>query len=89
MRDSLEAFEKTLESINSNWNLQNNLVDLIENLNKNLESERETTTKLQEQIQSLMKQDNFGITSKYVALKVILFPTHMRVLKSFGSWPNI
>ncbi|EFA10049.1 trichohyalin [Tribolium castaneum] len=69
MRDSLEAFEKTLESINSNWNLQNNLVDLIENLNKNLESERETTTKLQEQIQSLMKQDNFGITSKYVALK--------------------
>ncbi|XP_044263077.1 myosin-1-like [Tribolium madens] len=69
MRDSLEAFEKTLEGVNSNWSLQNNLIDLIENLNKNLESERETTTKLQEQIQNLMKQDNFGITSKYVALK--------------------
>ncbi|KAJ3642632.1 hypothetical protein Zmor_025395 [Zophobas morio] len=69
MRESLELFERTLEESTSCQNLQNNLMDLVENLYKDLECERLSTTNLQKQIQYFVDQDVFGITSKFAELK--------------------
>jgi hypothetical protein len=49
--------------------VQDRLLDLIESLYKDLEAERNTVMVLQNQIQSLIKQETFGITSKFVTLK--------------------
>ncbi|KAH0819838.1 hypothetical protein GEV33_002954 [Tenebrio molitor] len=69
MRDSLELFQKSLEEYADTKYVQDRLLDLIESLYKDLEAERNTVMVLQNQIQSLIKQETFGITSKFVTLK--------------------
>ncbi|RZC36780.1 structural maintenance of chromosomes protein 2-like [Asbolus verrucosus] len=67
----LEAFQKIFDEHTASNSLHNNLIELIDCLYKDLEVSKNEVVNLQQQMQNLLKQETFGITSKYVALKEV------------------